>query len=106
MALFLIRPLIGLESDEITFNVLVRVLVISYCSISFMIIRDIIGKRSIGKRVMKLKIVNKIDGNEPHFLKRFLRNITWLLGPFEIIVFFIIKERIGDKIAGTDIKTT
>ncbi|MDR0290769.1 MAG: RDD family protein [Treponema sp.] len=105
MALFFLKPLMGLESDEITFNVLVRGLVISYCSISFLIIRDIIGKRSIGKRFMKLKIVNKNDGNESNFLKRFVRNITWLLGPFEIIVFLITKERMGDKIAGTDIKT-
>jgi hypothetical protein len=53
---------------------------------------------------MKLKIVNKNDGKESNILKRFLRNITWLLGAFEIIVFLIMKERIGDKIAGTDIK--
>jgi uncharacterized RDD family membrane protein YckC len=104
MVLFFIMPLMGMKSDEITFNVMTRILAITYCSMSFMIIRDIIGKRSIGKRVMKLQIVNKNDGNESNLLKRFLRNITWLLGPFEIIVFFIIKERIGDKIAGTDIK--
>jgi uncharacterized RDD family membrane protein YckC len=107
MVLFLIMPLMEMGNDENTFsvfNIMVRVLTISYCSTSFLIIRDIIGKRSIGKRFMKLKIVNKNDGNESNILMRFIRNITWLLGPFEIIVFLIIKERIGDKIAGTDIK--
>jgi uncharacterized RDD family membrane protein YckC len=104
LALFLIMPLVSSENVEITFNVMARGLVITYCSIFFMVIRDVLGKRSIGKMFMKLKIVNKNDGNESNFLRRFLRNITWLLGAFEIIVFLIMKERIGDKIAGTDIE--
>jgi uncharacterized RDD family membrane protein YckC len=104
MVLFLIMPLMGMISDEITFNVMTRILTITYCSMSFMILRDIIGKKSIGKMVMKLKIVNKNDGNESNPFKRFIRNITWLLGPIEIFVFLFTKERIGDKIAGTDIK--
>jgi uncharacterized RDD family membrane protein YckC len=69
----------------------------------YLIVRDIIGKRSIGKRVFKLKIINKSNGNEASILKRFVRNITWILGPIDIIVFLISKERFGDKIAGTDI---
>jgi uncharacterized RDD family membrane protein YckC len=104
MGLFFIMPLMGSENGEFPFNVMVRMLAITYCSMSFMIIRDILGKRSIGKKFMKLKIVNKNDGNESNIMKRFMRNITWLLGPLEIIVFLIMKERIGDKIAGTDIK--
>jgi uncharacterized RDD family membrane protein YckC len=104
LVLFLIMPLIGLENSEITFNVMVRGLVITYCSMFFFFFLDILGKRSIGKMFMKLKIINKNDGNESNLLRRFLRNITWLLGAFEIIVFLIMKERIGDKIAGTDIK--
>jgi uncharacterized RDD family membrane protein YckC len=105
LAFFLIMPLIRSENGEITFNIMVRGLVITYCSMFYMVIRDILGKRSIGKMFIKLKIVNKNDGNESNFLRRFLRNITWLLGAFEIIAFLIMKERIGDKIAGTDIKS-
>jgi len=99
---FLIMPLLesGNNSD---INPIIRVFIISYCSMSFLLIRDIIGKRSIGKIIMKLKIVNKNDGNDSNLSKRFLRNLTWLLGPLDIITFLITKERLGDKIFGTNV---
>jgi hypothetical protein len=52
---------------------------------------------------MKLKIINKNDGNETILIKRLIRNITWLLGPLDILSFLITQERIGDKIAGTNV---
>ena len=85
------------------FNIMLRQLAITYCSVFYLIIRDIIGRKSIGKRMMKINILNQKDGNESNFLKRIVRNITWLLGPVEIIVFLIKKERIGDIIAGTKV---
>ncbi|WP_461246333.1 RDD family protein [Treponema sp. R6D11] len=103
MALFLIKPIMdGIITSDV-FNIMVRQLTITYCSMCYMIIRDIIGKRSVGKIIMKLKIVNKDNGNEANFVKRFFRNITWLLGPIEIIYFLVTKERIGDKITRTKI---
>lgn len=101
MAFFLIKPLMENMEDVNIFNVMLRQLTITYCSVFYLIIRDIIGSKSIGKRIMKINIINKKDTNKSNFPKRFLRNITWLLGPVEIIVFLIKKERIGDKIAGT-----
>ncbi|MDR1218365.1 MAG: RDD family protein [Treponema sp.] len=103
MGLFLIMPLLKNIDDINISNVMTRQLIITYCSMIYLIVRDIIGKRSIGKRVFKLKIINKSNGNEASILKRFVRNITWILGPIDIIVFLISKERFGDKIAGTDI---
>jgi uncharacterized RDD family membrane protein YckC len=84
-------------------NIILRQLILTYSSWSLLIIRDVIGKKSLGKRILKLKIVNKNDGKEAVLIKRLVRNLTWLLGPVEIIVFLIVKERIGDKIAGTDV---
>jgi uncharacterized RDD family membrane protein YckC len=52
---------------------------------------------------MKLKIVNKNDMKEADFIRRIVRNITWLLNWIEIIIFFATKERIGDRIAGTTV---
>jgi uncharacterized RDD family membrane protein YckC len=101
MGLFFIKPL--LTGDMDTFNIMIRMFIITYCSVMYLVIRDNIGKKSIGKRIFKLKIVNKIDNNESNFSKRFLRNITWLLGGIDIIVFLLLKERLGDKIVGTDV---
>ena len=96
--LFIIKPLLEMEV-YVDFNVVFgRNLIITFCSLLFLIIRDVLGKKSIGKIIMKLKIINKNDGSETGFLKRFIRNLTWLLGPIDIIVFSITKERTGDKI--------
>jgi len=103
MGIFIIKPLIcNAESLDII-NLMVRQLILTYCSIFFLIIRDVIGEKSFGKRIMRLNIINKENGNEAKYLNRLIRNITWVLGPIEIIVFLIAKERIGDKVAKTSI---
>jgi hypothetical protein len=51
---------------------------------------------------MKLKIIDK-NNSEANFPKRLFRNITWLLGPIDVIVFLITGERLGDKMMGTRI---
>ena len=99
MFLFFIIPL----QNSVNFNILVRMLIITYCSMIYFVIRDILGKKSIGKRILKLKIIDKGTGNEVNVLRRFIRNITLLLGLIDILVFFITKERIGDKIAKTNV---
>jgi uncharacterized RDD family membrane protein YckC len=79
-----------------------KILLISYVSILYLMFRDIIGKRSIGKTIMGVEIINA-NGRIPFVWQRLVRNITWLLGPFEIIYFAIKKERLGDEIAKTKI---
>jgi len=100
MVIFLIKPMVD---NSLSFNVMIRQLVITYCSMGFFIIRDIIGKKSLGKIIMKLKIINKSDGQETTLLKRLLRNLTWLLGPIEIIFYLITKERMGDQLVKTNV---
>ncbi|QQO10374.1 RDD family protein [Breznakiella homolactica] len=101
MMIFLILPLTQdkIRSDQI----MSRQLLITYCFIIYLLIRDVLGKRSIGKRILKLKIVVKGSEEEASFKQRLLRNITWLLGPVEIIYFLIKKERLGEKIFKTDV---
>ncbi|MCL2373963.1 MAG: RDD family protein [Treponema sp.] len=103
MALFLLKPLLEMGGDVEIFNIMIRNMIITYASLSYLIFRDVLGKRSIGKLIMKLKIIDKNGGKETGFIKRILRNLTWILGPIDIIVFFITKERLGDKIAGTNV---
>ena len=103
MLLFLIKPLIDNTLNFESLDILIRQMSITYSSMGFFIIRDIIGKKSLGKIIMKQKIIDKKDGRETSLLKRLLRNLTWILGPIDILVFLITKERLGDKIVGTDV---
>jgi len=103
MMLFLIRPFFFLESKGEMYNVVILALIATFCALVYMLVRDIIGEKSIGKLIMKLKIINKNNEAEAVFSKRLLRNLTWLLGPCEFLVFLITKERLGDKIAGTKV---
>jgi len=103
MVLFLVRPIIESGDDNYLFNIWIRQLSITYCSVSYLIIRDIICKKSIGKKIFNLKIINKKDEKQSNVFKRFIRNITWLLGPIELLIYLITNERLGDKIAGTKI---
>ena len=103
MGLFLLKPLLNNTDNTYIFNIMARQLTITYCSMMYLVIRDILGNKSIGKRIFKLKIVDKNNGKEAGFVKRFLRNITWLLGPIDIIVFLVSRERLGDKMVGTSV---
>jgi uncharacterized RDD family membrane protein YckC len=64
--------------------------------------RDIKG-RSIGKRIMKIRIVNKADLKSPSLLKCFLRNLTTYLGPYDFWIYWgnNWKESWGDQVTKT-----
>jgi uncharacterized RDD family membrane protein YckC len=68
--------------------------------------KDIYLGRSIAKRALKLQVVD-IKTNKPaNPLKCFVRNLTIVLWPIEVIVGLINNERrIGDFIAGTKLTT-
>ena len=80
---------------------LINTMFITFISVSYLIFRDVIGNRSVGKKIFKLEIIDKKTKVRASFLKRIIRNITWLLGPIEIFYFIIKKNRIGDKVADT-----
>ena len=99
--LFVMTNIISQQIDIPTISI--RVLVITYISLLYMIIKDCIGLKSIGKRIMKLKIIDVETKQWASFYQRLFRNITWLLGPIEIIYYLFYKKRLGDLIAKTEI---
>ena len=103
MFIFFIRPLIEHGDGGNIYNTLIRFYIVTFCSISFLIIKDVLGKKSIGKRIMKLKIVTKNNGSEATFSKRLLRNLTLFLLPIEILILLINKERLGDSLTKTNV---
>ena len=64
--------------------------------------KDIIGGQSIGKRIMRIKIIAK-DGGKPSIFRLILRNITISIWPIEFIILSLGKEKLGDRIAKTKI---
>ena len=79
--------------------------------ISFIIItigfnKDFFRGKSIAKRVFGLVIVNNTGGSATR-LQCFIRNLTFVLAPLEIIVLIFSRQRrLGDLIAGTKIETS
>ena len=65
--------------------------------------KDIIGSRSIGKRVMHLRIIG--TNNKPITLKTLvLRNLFVFIGSVEIILCFInSRKRVGDFVMNTKV---
>jgi uncharacterized RDD family membrane protein YckC len=64
--------------------------------------KDSINGQSIAKKVLKLQVVEVSTGKAASPIKCFLRNLTCLIWPIEVIVtLFNPNRRIGDMIAGT-----
>ena len=100
---FLIYPLI----DTVNINIpaiFLKAFGITYISLSYLIFRDILGSKSIGKKLLHLDIVDIDTNAKVNISRRVLRNITWILAPIEIIVYLINDgKRIGDIIAKTKV---
>lgn len=101
MGIFVIRKVL-FENIEVS-NIFLTVFIISYVSMMYMVFRDCIGIKSIGKRIMKINIIDKKTHNNASYKQRLFRNITWLLGPIELIYYLLKNERLGDLIAKTEV---
>lgn len=74
---------------------------IGLCIIYLLFIgKDIIGGHSIGKRIVKIKVVDT-NGNTPDKFRLFLRNITIFIWFIEAIFILSEKPRIGERITKT-----
>lgn len=58
---------------------------------------------SIGKRIMKLEIIDSKTQEKALLTKRILRNVTWVLSFIEVIFLIASDKRIGDRITGTEV---
>ena len=69
---------------------------------SLMFFKDCINGQSIAKRLVKLQVVDNTTGAVATPMQCFLRNLTLLIFPLEVLIIFAQPDRrIGDKIAGT-----
>ncbi len=69
---------------------------------SFYFNKDIYLGQSIGKRLLRFRVINKKTGVPAGPLRCLVRNLTLLFWPLEVILAMInVHERLGDYIAGT-----
>lgn len=75
------------------------------CLIVFPLIKDMLfGNASIGKRIMRLKVINADTGNSPSIISLIIRNITFYIPPVELFSFLANNGMtIGDKISHTTV---
>jgi uncharacterized RDD family membrane protein YckC len=66
--------------------------------------KDIYLGQSIGKRLLRFKVVNKKTGELAGPLRCLVRNLTLFFWPIEAIVAMVnVHRRLGDYIAGTEL---
>jgi uncharacterized RDD family membrane protein YckC len=101
MFALIILPIVSGSGDAA--HLVGNVFLITMISMVYLVLRDSLGKESIGKKILKLKIIDR-NGDAASFGKRILRNLTFLMGPVEIVIFLIRDgKRLGDAIAKTNV---
>ena len=80
----------------------VRRILIAVMIILLFIAKDAINGQSIGKKLMKIKVVDA-HGKTPNIFKLIIRNITICIWPIEAILVLLNKKKLGDRLAGTNI---
>lgn len=59
---------------------------------------------SFGKLLVGVSITSTVDSDQPvNILRRIARNVTLLIWPVDIVFLIVKHERLGDKIAGTQV---
>lgn len=104
MGFFLIMPLIKGELDSAATEVIfIRQLLLTLCVFTLLVFKDIFPFCSIGKKIMKKKIVYKETGEDASCLIKIARNLFLYLGPIEMIIYLINKERLADIVTKTKV---
>ncbi len=82
---------------------ILRLLVSLLFALILLVFKDAFKGGSMGKKIMKLKIIDCATGENAGAGKRILRNVTWILSWIEIIVYLVSQKRLGDRLANTDV---
>ena len=99
---FIVYPALSGKADAGR-HIMLKALGVTYLSVCYLIFRDVPLHGSLGKRIMKLKIISADTKKDAALSQRILRNIFWVLGPVEIIMYLFLGKRLGDMAAKTEV---
>lgn len=74
-------------------QIIVRTLVSSYIALLYLIFRNIPARGSIGKKILKLQIIDMRTNESASPKQRLIRNLFWLLDPVELFVYLFLVQR-------------
>lgn len=100
--ILVVLPTLQGKSTGIDF-IMNRALICVFFAYLLFVFKDVFSFGSIGKKIMKLKIIDSTTNENASTSKRILRNITWILSFIEFFVYFATQKRIGDRLAKTDV---
>ena len=78
--------------------------IVSIIMFTIFIVRDTFSKRSFGKRIMELNIIDKNTGKPASAKQKIIRNLFAIICYIDYFVLIIKGESLGDKVANTIIK--
>ena len=99
MFLFIILPMIQNQIDSS--EALSRNFAVTSIASLYMLLRDCLKGRSVGKRIMKLSVVPADNDRMPLTARLFIRNVLIVIWPVEVALLLSGNQRLGDRIAGT-----
>ena len=101
---FFILVMIPMFQGAMTDSLIIqRTLLCTFFGYILFIFKDVFKNGSLGKRIMKLKIIDSETKENASTGKRILRNITWIISWIEFLVYLAAKKRLGDMLAKTDV---
>ena len=100
---FFILIILPLVQGNNPSNIILKTLFSTLIAFQYLIFSDMPKNGSIGKRILKLKVIDATSKEAASSKQRFLRNITWLLNWIEVFFFLIKGKRIGDIISNTEV---
>ncbi len=82
----------------------VKIYILFFIIIFILNNKDFFGSKSIAKRNYGYQVIDIKNNMPANELKCYIRNITWLIWPIEVIIALLSpNRRLGDFIAGTKI---
>ncbi|MBP5519353.1 MAG: RDD family protein [Treponema sp.] len=100
--LLVMLPIIQGKAPAANFT-MKRSILCTFFAYILLVFKDVFRNGSLGKKIMKLKIIDSKTNKNASVGKRILRNITWILSWIEFIVYLTTNKRIGDRLAKTDV---
>lgn len=93
-----------ISEEGLPTSIIILLIVLGLLFFSLYFNKDAIQGRSPAKRILKLVVINKRTGEVASPIRTFIRNITMMIWPIEVIfVLFSPDRRLGDLIAGTQV---
>ena len=100
ISMFIIYDDYFLFNEQFDKNCYIAYVVCLIIIIVLFIGKDMLKGQSLGKRIMKIKVVT-IKGESPRIWQCILRNLTFFIWPIEALLLLLDKRKIGDVLAKT-----